>query len=127
MEYPLRNELQGPRRESFFDGRVFGGRAREAVLELVVKVGKLGACGVCVSGIGKGFLDQGKIRFGRDLKIFFAVESENRSLERLQGGERIVVEEKTEPGRTEHAQLCFQNGGRGCGGKTGFLSPGLWF
>src|SRR5208283_785536 len=58
-------------------------------------------------------------------KIFFAIESENRRLERLQNRERIIVEEKTEPRRTEHAQLCFQNGWGRCSVEAGFLHQSI--
>jgi len=71
--------------------------------------------GVFVAGVGEGFLDEGHVYLGGNLEIVLAVKDEDGASGFLDVGERVVVEEKAEPGRSEGAELLLESD-RGEGG-----------
>lgn len=98
MEKPVGDDLQRIRREGFFDGGVFDGRAGIGVLEEVVQVGKFADVDVLIAGILKSLLEHGEIRFGGDLQILLTVEREDGNLQCFQIGKRVIIQKKRNQG-----------------------------
>ena len=91
------------------------------MLEKVVECRELADVGVFVAGRRESLLEERHVDLGGNLEIVLSVEGEDGAGGFLEIGQRIVVEEETEPRRREHAKLLFE-GGRRNGGihATGF-------